>query len=139
MERRAQLSVELAAPAEVVAATVSDLAQLEQLHPLLRSIRLEREVDGVRTWRCEDRIFGFTLIYFAEQRLEPGGLRWQSVVRQRGLTLTNLSSVTPIERGSRLDEHLTFVGPAVQVLFASSVGVRAHQQLFAAIARRFAS
>jgi hypothetical protein len=138
MERRAHLSVDLPASAEVVAATVSDLAKLEKLHPLLRSIRLESEVDGVRTWRCEDRIFGVKLVYFTEQRIDPGGLSWRSVVRQSGLLLTNVCRVTATEQGSRLDEHMTFEGPALQVLFGESVGVRAHRKLFAAIAKSFA-
>jgi hypothetical protein len=137
--RSAQLSVELPAAAEVVAATVSDLAKLEKLHPLLRSISLEAESGGVRTWRCEDRIFGFKLLYVAEQKLEPGGLRWTSVVRQSGLLLTNVCSVTATEQGSRLDEQMTFEGPALQVLFAERVGVSAHRKLFVAIARHFAN
>jgi hypothetical protein len=139
VKRTAQLSVEIAAPPAEVAAALSDLSRMEKLHPLLRSIQLERDADGVRTWRCEDRIFGLELVYFAEQRLEPDGLRWSSVVRQGALLLTNVWSVTATPQGSRVDETMTFEGPALTVLISVAIGVRAHRGLFAAIGRSWAA
>ncbi len=137
LKRTAHVSVEVPAPPPELAALASDLARIEKLHPLLRSIHLESDAGGVRTWRCEDRIFGVKLVYFAEQRIDPGGLRWESVVRQGSLTLTNVCTVTATEQGSRLDETMTFEGSVPAVLFAVSVGVRAHRKLFAAIGRSF--
>ncbi|MBL8953600.1 MAG: hypothetical protein JNK82_22685 [Myxococcaceae bacterium] len=92
MKRTAQLTVEVPAAPDVVAADVSDPRKLEKLHPLLRSIARVDDAAGVR--RCKDRIFGLKRVYFAEQHWVPGALKWHSVVRQGALTLTNVWSVT---------------------------------------------
>lgn len=116
---------------------LSDMRNIERLHPLLRAVALEHEEGNLRVWRCDDRIFGFPLTYFPEQRIDADGLGYVSQTRQGGMTLTNVWRFEPVDGGTRVTERISFEGSQLVVWFSARVGVRAHRGLFAAIEREF--
>ena len=123
-------------PAEFCA-FLADLRNTERLHPLLRGVALEREEGRTRVWRCDDRIMGFPLTYFARQTVDEDGLGFVNRTEQSGLTLTNTWRFEAHARGARVTERLTFEGAAPIVWFSKKVGGDAHRAIFAAIEREF--
>lgn len=131
------LSVVVAREPVEFAAFLADLRNTEKLHPLLRGISLEREEGATRVWRCDDRIFGFPLVYFAHQTLDADGLGYVNRTDQSGLTLINVWRVEAHERGALVTERLTFEGAAPIVWFSKCVGGNAHRGIFAALEREY--
>lgn len=137
MKSEVTLTTTVKGEARAVATALSDLRTVERLHPLLRAVVLEREEGALRVWRCDDRILGFPLTYFPEQRIDGDGLGYVSQTRQSGLTLTNAWRFDAVAGGTRITERLRFEGARPVVWFSARVGVRAHRGLFAAIEREF--
>lgn len=124
------------APAQI-AAELTDLRRQQRLHPLLRAVTLESEAEGVRWWRCEDRLLGLTLVYRAAQRVDADGRGFVTDTALAGLALRNVWRFEAAPRGARVRETLTFEGRAPTVWLAAALGARAHGKLFAAIAAAY--
>lgn len=119
------------------AAWLADLRNTEALHPLLTGVTLEREDGRTRVWRCDDRIFGVPLTYFAHQTLDADGLGFVTRTDQSGLQLTNTWRFAAHTDGTLVTEQLRFEGRPWSVAFAAPIGTRAHRGLFAAIAAKY--
>lgn len=137
MKSEFTLTTTVKGDARELAPFLSDMRNIERLHPLLRAVALEREDGNLRVWRCDDRIFGFPLAYFPEQRLDDDGLGYVSQTKQSGMTLTNVWRFEAVGDCTRVTEQLRFEGSPMIVWFSSRIGVRAHRGLFAAIERQF--
>lgn len=137
MRSTLSLSVVVARAPRELAAFLCDLRNTQALHPLLRGLSLEREDGATRVWRCDDRIFGFPLTYFAHQVVDADGLGYTNTTRQRGLTLTNAWRVHEDPRGALVTEHVVFEGAAPIVWLSKHIGGRAHRALFAALRREY--
>ena len=137
MKSELSLSALVAKPPAEFCAFIADLRNTEKLHPLLRGVALEREDGATRVWRCDDRILGFPLTYFAHQTLGADGLGFVTRTQQGGLTLTNTWRFEAHARGTQVTERLTFEGAAPVVWFSKKVGGDAHRALFAAMEREF--
>lgn len=137
MKSELSLSTVVTRRPEAFCAHLADLRNTEKLHPLLRAVALEREAGRTRVWRCDDRIMGFPLTYFAHQTLDEDGLGFVNRTEQSGLVLTNRWRFEAHARGARVTEQLTFEGFAPIVWFSKKVGGDAHRAIFAAIEREF--
>ncbi len=137
MKAQVSLSVVVARAPVEFAAFLADLRNTEKLHPLLHGISLEREEGATRVWRCNDRVFGVPLVYFARQTLDADGLGYVNHTEQSGLLLTNTWRVEAHARGALVTERLTFEGAAPIVWFSKRVGGSAHRAIFAALEREY--
>ncbi|MGV3621548.1 MAG: SRPBCC family protein [Archangium sp.] len=137
MKAEVALSTTVRGHAHELAAFLSDMRNVERLHPLLTAVALETEAGRTRVWRCDDRIFGLPLTYFPEQRLDEDGLGYVSRTKQGGMTLTNTWRFEPLGDCTRVTEHLVFEGSRAVVWFSRRVGEKAHRGLFAAIEGEF--
>lgn len=130
MRRESTFSTVVQCNIDTAYAFVSDLARLEEVHPLLERISLEGEENGVRVWRCEDRIMGFKLVYFAHQVLDPEAPGFTSRVSKSGLALENRWSFEATDGGTRISERMIFEGSPLVVWLSQRLGRPAHVSIF---------